>query len=113
SHKPRTCGFARARLGWQFFCPGGIILPRCCPPLQAVVPSAVAGHGCPPAIGTVEVLLVTTSSRARLPFFLLLTVMSFGLLGNVDADTAAPWASRETAPPPRSVYVGPGLSAEN
>src|SRR5262249_48779515 len=43
----------------------------------------------------------------------LLTVMSFGLLGNVDADTTAPWASRETAPAPGSVYVGRGLSAEN
>ncbi|MBI1914011.1 MAG: hypothetical protein HYS12_04645 [Planctomycetes bacterium] len=47
--------------------------------------------------------------RARLPFFALLAVISFGLLGNLDADTRAPGASavRGTA------YVGRGLSAEN
>src|SRR6266508_4097998 len=83
---------APARLGWHFFRAGAIILPRCCPPLRVVVPSAVASHGCSPAIGTVEVLLVTNPSWARLPFFLLLAVMSFGLLGNLDADTTAPWA---------------------
>jgi hypothetical protein len=48
-----------------------------------------------------------------LPFFALLTVVSFGLLGNLDADTSAPGTGFERAPLRGPAYVARGLSTEN